>query len=616
MKNIISLIIAFLSVGSSVAQVLVPGNYIITLADGGKALDADGPGMNTNGGMVHLWDNNAGSTQVWSIKQVGGNTYSIVLLATGKALDADGPGMYTDGGIVHLWDKRNDGFKTQSWKINPSGNNSYTVVLADGGKALDAGISSMHANNGLVHLWSSNNGNTQKWTFTPAIPLSNGQTVITSLYSLSNQDNAFWENANSDQLGIIGNDFRGPERIGTASFERDFKANAWYAKITDALTAGQLDNLNFWVPQHREQVTYKRTLVGKLSNSVAGEEPNPHIADIDEVYPDFDLNVDLIPDPKYKYLLTDIKAREYTKLMWSQYEFSAHQSGLKDCDAEGNVLDFTERIETEVCIDPKKLTHSNDAMITNLSQTPNQQICVYGPWIYDKGHCCHPEIHPTEEIWWRADEGTGKRYYCNVFCDASERFWWRDQMDDGTKLKPWGAPPVAGLFAIAFEIPITNGGSAFNQSIKNFEVSYIDHYNITEYPGANMTYSLIYQNRTLVTFTPHNGAFKVSFEKVGFKPGNTNIIRGFLVLQTSVGTCTQVTNKIMVTAANGLSVPLDIPPGTSPQQVDQKYERQIYKKEKGHYMFSVLETNTRIRPVPPARTDTANFIKPQIIHSR
>src|SRR5262249_60572407 len=127
-------------------------------------------------------------------------------------------------------------------------------------------------------------------------------------------------------------------------------------------------------------------------------------------------------------------------------------------------------------------------------------IGVYGPWIYDKGHCCHSEIHPAEQVWFRDDvPNGGKKYSLNVICDGSKRFWWRDQMDDGTKLKPWGAPPIKGLFAIAFETEL-------GKPPVTFEVSDLDSFNVAHVPNSNQTYSLVFQNSPIVTFTPHNDA--------------------------------------------------------------------------------------------------------------
>ena len=178
---------------TAVNQPLIPGKYVITLADGGKALDADGPGMNTNDGKVHLWDNTKGGiTQVWTVNPAGFNAYSIVLAETGKALDADGPGMHTDGGKIHLWSY--DGGKTQKWLIRPAGNGTFAIVLADGGKALDAGILSMYDNDGIVHLWNANYGKTQKWVFTTWPLGAKPMDVISSADGVD--DNGFLRNPN------------------------------------------------------------------------------------------------------------------------------------------------------------------------------------------------------------------------------------------------------------------------------------------------------------------------------------------------------------------------------------------------------------------------------------
>ena len=57
------------------AQQLLDGNYVITLADGGKALDADAPDINNNDCKVHLWDNNGGVTQVWTVRRLNASSY-------------------------------------------------------------------------------------------------------------------------------------------------------------------------------------------------------------------------------------------------------------------------------------------------------------------------------------------------------------------------------------------------------------------------------------------------------------------------------------------------------------------------------------------------------------
>jgi hypothetical protein len=140
-------------------------------------------------------------------------------------------------------------------------------------------------------------------------------------------------------------------------------------------------------------------------------------------------------------------------------------------------------------------------------------------------------------------------------------------MDDGTKLKPWGAPPIKGLFAIAFE-------SQLGKPAVKFEVSDIDALNVSAIPNSDQVYNLVYRDQVLATFIPHIDAFKVTYEMVGAVDANK--VRGFLVIETSVGKLTQKTT---------------IPPGTDVNTIDQQLERQAFEKVEGHYMFTVLQTD-------------------------
>ena len=154
-------------------------------------------------------------------------------------------------------------------------------------------------------------------------------------------------------------------------------------------------------------------------------------------------------------------------------------------------------------------------------------------------------------------------------------------MDDGTKLKPWGAPPIKGLFAIAFEVElgteVSKPGVTFELMGGDFNKGFVDdRLNVATMPGGDQAYKLVYRNHTLVTFIPHNDLFRVTYENVGL--ADANKVRGFLVIEISVGTLTQ---KI---------VNADFPAGTDVNQIDQKLERQVFEKAEGHYMFTVLQT--------------------------
>lgn len=361
------------------------------------------------------------------------------------------------------------------------------------------------------------------------------------------------------QMGMIGSDFRGIEAIGSAAFER--------ASNNPLIP----DFLNFWYPQkqqhdHRQVVYFKRTLSGKLLKS--------HIADINGTYADHDLNIDIEPADGYQYLLTDAHPREYTSIMSDQWNLSLHQSGQPDCDDSDSVAEFA-FIEAEIDNDPHALGRLNSIFNNSLGR----QLCLYGPWIYDKGHCCHAEIHPAEQIWWSDPSFVGRMYFCNLLCDESERFWWRDQMDDGTKLKPWGAPPLTGTFAIAFEM-------AINTPAKQFDVAVQDAYNHITAAQDFAQHHLVYQTNTLVSVTQDPGNHvKVSFEDVGLADANT--IRGFVVIEATVGKCTQTTNRVSVPGTP--PAVFDVPPNSDPNQVPEVVERAAFRKEGGRLMFTVSE---------------------------
>lgn len=393
------------------------------------------------------------------------------------------------------------------------------------------------------------------------IEVSGAQSTITRLGFQSSAEAQFWETTKTDGIGVIGSDYRGIEIIGSAAFERDSN------------NVAIPDRLNFWYPQippkgprdHRP-ILFKRTLSGTID-----AEDKPRIVNIEGTFEDFDFVVHVKPLPKYRYLITQAHRPKFGVLQGLK-ELKEEHDLDNPCTEPFKVLEA--EIDAEVSA-KKKLT---SLVLPRIGK----QISVYGPWIFDRGHCHQPEIHPAEQIWWSEAVGNDKKYNLNVFSDSSGRFWWRDQMDDGTKLKPWGAPPIKGTFAIAFETEIDKPG-------QNFEVTSIDQDKIVAIPGSNGIHRLVYQNKTLVSFVPDNSAFNVSFERVGLKPGTTNIVRGFLVIETTVGAVTQIATQAKF---QGASNPIEFPLGTDPNKVHQALERQLFKKDGGHYMFSILQTQT------------------------
>lgn len=391
------------------------------------------------------------------------------------------------------------------------------------------------------------------------IQVNNAQSTITRLGFQRSSDADFWDITDREGMGVIGSDYRGIEIIGSAAFQRD--SNNFFIP----------NSFNIWYPQnppkaprdHRRNL-FKRTLSGTVDT-----EDKPRIVNIEGTYEDFDFTVHIKPFQKYMYLITRAHKPKFGVLQ-----------GLKALKEEHDL--------DNPCTKPFKVLEAEvDARLSAkqklkslVLQRIGEQISVYGPWIFDRGHCHQPEIHPAEQIWWSEAVGSNRKYNLNVFSDSSERFWWRDQMDDGTKLKPWGAPPIRGIFAIAFEAEIGRPG-------KKFEVTNIEAHTVAAIPNAANIYELVYQNKSLVSFVPHNDAFKVSFERVGLKPGTTNIVHGFLVIETTVGTVTQIATRAQFL---GTSNTIKFPMGADPNKVHQAFERQLFKKVAGHYMFSILQT--------------------------
>jgi len=386
------------------------------------------------------------------------------------------------------------------------------------------------------------------------IQVNDAQFTITSLGVQSPADAAIWDHADKDLMGVIGSDYRGIEEIGSAAFQR--------ASHNRAIP----DSINFWYPQKQpnDHIYFKRTLSGTIAGSVEGESAEPHIANVNGTYDDHDLNIDIKPSSNYMYLIT----QAHRPSLSLQQATELRGESIWDLEAKENPCTKPFKV-VEAEIDQTGLTGAVFHRI-------GKQIAVYGPWIYDKGHCYHPEIHPAEQIWWSEDVGANKKYNLNLFCDSSGRFWWRSQMDDGTIIKPWAEPPIKGTFAIAFEADLGN-----KLPTKTFEVTGLSQDNVVEFPNSNKVYNLVYQNKALVSFVPKNNAFKVSYEKVGLKPGTTNIVHGFLVIETSVGTITRIQG----------SPPLGL-------------EELAFKKVGGHYMFSILLTDTKIRGVFPTVVST------------
>jgi hypothetical protein len=413
--------------------------------------------------------------------------------------------------------------------------------------------------------------------------------TITTLGPQSVVDDVRWRSASATD-GVIGSDFRGAQEIGSAAFERasnNFAIPDWF---------------DFWFPNkqandHRSIVYFKRTLAGvitdKLTKNFSGQVRStdgtvrtisgtyelsdvPNVSDIKGTFQDFDLNIDVQPFGDYQYLIKDSHAPERSTIKFLK--------DLVDSDHDPCTDPFF-MVKAEV----DARDSAKQSIVRSLLPRIGKPVAAYGPWVFDVGHCSHPEIHPAEEIWWTDRTPNGEVYHLNVFADSSGRFWFRSQMDGDRKLHPWGAPPITGLFAIAFEVPIGTP-SAVTTGGQRFDVASVDSLNVARVPDGDTAHDLVLGGTTLVSFVPHGDAFKVSYENVGLKPGSSNVVRGFLVIETTVGRVTQIATRATVNTGNQ-TVVVRVPPGSDPDKVDQQVERAAFHKEAGHFVFTVTRSD-------------------------
>jgi hypothetical protein len=105
---------------------------------------------------------------------------------------------------------------------------------------------------------------------------------------------------------------------------------------------------------------------------------------------------------------------------------------------------------------PKKMRDSVNAYFypcmhgCNLDRHPNfydmkPTVGLYGVFVLDCNHACHPEIHPYEWLWWmkttaedRANNNFNKNWMLGFFKESSNRFIL------------WSRPPRVGTISIPF----------------------------------------------------------------------------------------------------------------------------------------------------------------------
>jgi len=297
-----------------------------------------------------------------------------------------------------------------------------------------------------------------------------------------------YNTAVNDQLGVIGNDFFGPQLLTQSKNDND-----WEKTLTPT------DYFTIYRPGQ------KMTFCGKVLQQ-----------ELSDGFVDDDLNIQIVCNPKNpafepKYM--QIKNRGRNLYPWPMIE--------GEIDIDDGFHKF---------FDPK----SSGFKFPTVNKT---DICLYGPWVeevYDADEDVNPlkdhpdvhEIHPAEQFWWIEKTTTGFRYYLNAANDGSGRF----------EESGWISNESKNTFAIAFDIRKRYGGKLI------YQLTNVCSQGTTPQTADGKKHYLLLGKDTLIQVEEPAGAdiVSVSFAEVGLDPyallkdQTDSVIKGFIVLQSKI----------------------------------------------------------------------------------
>ncbi|MBC7902665.1 MAG: VCBS repeat-containing protein [Gemmatimonadaceae bacterium] len=208
----------------------------------------------------------------------------------------------------------------------------------------------------------------------------------------------------------------------------------------------------------------------------------------------------------------------------------------------------------EAEITPDEHRYGNPWFTSSNSKTIllNKTVTVYGPFVREEAHGNHPEIHPSEQIWWKQADNT---HIVLLLNDDSNRF--DDRADslvrNGTTTttikgdytarrvttyayQPWSPnKKQEAELSVAFELNPDLGGL-------KIDLQAVDKYNFyKEFVSADVSegdrYSISYKGNTVLTVQEAadlDPFTSVSFRNVCFNT-TTGKLQGYIVIHTAVG---------------------------------------------------------------------------------
>jgi hypothetical protein len=372
-----------------------------------------------------------------------------------------------------------------------------------------------------------------------AVAIGNAQPKITRFESLPLfSENAKYDLALTQQLGVIGNNYLGEIQIGKAPAELVSSSNSHYP----------IDG-------------YKRTICGSLqsyfikSRTTFDDDDDVHF----NIRPDFasksllDNHNLMIKDLNYENLNKIAQLKSFLPAIanpdrGSVNGIEAYNEVIKQINLA--IYNQNRGFGVHYLRDMKSVIYgeidlSNHQFLTKYSDyLPKQELdcaCTFGAWVNDRlsvifgSYHDNLEIHPVEQAWWSYKKNpTETVYYLSSFGDASGKFYARDNYDtedgDYTFFGTWLKCPQTETHAIPFEIKSKDRTLVFNTEKQ------VLNGGVTPPLNEPTMQALMFKNDTLVR-VHNNSAMAIRFEKVGIARivGQDTFYRGFVVFQTQFG---------------------------------------------------------------------------------
>ena len=491
--------------------------------------------------------------QIWTLQEFGSKHSYFIKGRQGKVIDVK-DGNTENGATIQMWNF--GGYTNHRWKLVDAGNNYFYIVNWKTGKVLSV-RGGVNENGNQVWSYLKNNTPAQKWRFTKVEENANDELLsgeptncehgfnfigntdieVTSAriyYCPQKQDE--WESIMKQQFGISAKN-RINHYIG------------WSAADKDGIPGVRRN----WFPLADMKKVHcgKLCQIGYFDAVDETSWPKSWAADRDEK----DFNLHVLPSSPFMYQI-EKSIIDYD----TQIEFLNI-----NCKQNWVTCGTTLAMEGEITPDDEFLADPNNPWlgVKNSEGTSslflNQNFGMYGPWLKERIHCNHPEIHPAEMIWSETIFPNVK--YLSLFQDDSDRFGYYTDYPDYqdiwneaqriptpanlAKLEevkrqthPWALPPLSGQFYICIEIdPTSTTKTSYTIDVqKSREVvtaSEASKIQPREYEGKTR----VIKNNGVEVFKvtelqPNGNDIAIRFDL--FKEKNTSKILGYMVISAAV----------------------------------------------------------------------------------